>query len=68
MLQRNAGSVRLKNVQEGSERICAKIPVLHVICEGKDSRHPSNPCKMLLKAHNANKSTQFLICAVQNIM
>jgi hypothetical protein len=26
-------------------------------CKGKDSRHPSNPCEMLLKAHNANKST-----------
>ena len=25
-------------------------------CTGKDSRHPSNPCEMLLKANNANKS------------
>jgi hypothetical protein len=31
MPQRNAGSVRSKNVREGSERICAKILVLHVI-------------------------------------
>ena len=48
--------MRLKNVQEGSERICAKMPVLHVI-QRKASRHPSNPCEMLLKANNANKST-----------
>ena len=26
-------------------------------CKEKDSRHPSNPCEMLLKAQNANKST-----------
>jgi hypothetical protein len=26
-------------------------------CKGKNSGHPSNTCKMLLKAHNANKST-----------
>ena len=31
MLQRNAGSVRLKDVQEESEKMCAKMPVLHVI-------------------------------------
>ena len=31
VLQRNAGSVRLKDVQEGSERICEKMSVLHVI-------------------------------------
>ena len=28
-------------------------------CKGKDSRHPSYPCKFLLRAQNAEKSTYF---------
>lgn len=62
MLQRNVGSVRWKIVEEGSERICAKMPVLHVIqrnVKGKTADILLTPVKcfwrliMLINLHSS---------------
>ena len=62
MLQRYVGSVRWKIVEEGSERICAKMPVLHVIqrnVKGKTADILLTPVKcfwrliMLINLHSS---------------